>query len=181
MNALATDQAHRLARIIYNSPDLRANVTAGLYIGQSEREPRMVMGPDSIITNKETMRLNPPDILLTNYKMLDYLLIRPKDYPLWKQNNFETLQYLVVDELHTFDGAQATDLACLIRRLKTRLKTPRDFLCCVGTSATLGSEKNPEALLQYVRVLFGEPFDDDPVITESQLTAGEFLEKSLIS
>ena len=181
MNALATDQAHRLARIIYNNPDLRANVTAGLYIGQSEREPRMVMGPDSIITNKETMRLNPPDILLTNYKMLDYLLIRPKDYPLWKQNNSETLQYLVVDELHTFDGAQATDLACLIRRLKTRLKTPRDFLCCVGTSATLGSEKNPEALLQYVRVLFGEPFDDDAVITESQLTAGEFLEKSLIS
>ena len=44
----------------------------------------MVMGPDGIITNKHTLRLKPPDILLTNYKMLDYLLIRAKDYPLWK-------------------------------------------------------------------------------------------------
>ncbi|HDZ24841.1 MAG TPA: DEAD/DEAH box helicase, partial [Desulfobacteraceae bacterium] len=181
MNALAMDQAGRLARIIYNNLNLRGHITAGLYVGQSEREPAMVMGPDSIITNKETMRLSPPDILLTNYKMLDYLLIRPKDYPLWKQNGPETLQYLVADELHTFDGAQGTDLACLVRRLKARLGTPKRFLCCVGTSATLGSKEEQEDLLKYASLLFGEPFDEDAVITESQLTAGEFLEKSLIS
>ena len=67
---------------------------------------------------KDTQRLNPPDILLTNYKMPDYLLVRLKDAPLWKYNGPETLQFPVVDELHTFDGAQGTDLACLIRRLK---------------------------------------------------------------
>ncbi|RLB36545.1 MAG: RNA helicase, partial [Deltaproteobacteria bacterium] len=180
MNALATDQAGRLARIIYNNLNLRGHITAGLYVGRSEREPAMVMGPDSIIKNKETMRLSPPDILLTNYKMLDYLLIRPKDYPLWRQNGPETLQYLVADELHTFDGAQGTDLACLVRRLEARLGTPKRSLCCVGTSATLGSEEEQKDVLKYASLLFGEPFDEDAVITESQLTAGEFLEKSLI-
>jgi len=110
MNALATDQAGRLAKIIFNNPNLKGHVTADLYIGWSERGPRMVMGPDGIITNKDTIRLSPPDILLTNYKMLDYLLIRPKDFLLWKHNGSETLRYLVVDELRTFDGAQGTDL-----------------------------------------------------------------------
>ena len=109
----------------------------------------MVMGPDGIITNKHTLRLKPPDILLTNYKMLDYLLIRAKDYPLWKQNGPESLRFLVVDELHTFDGAQGTDLACLIRRLKARLKTPDEFLCCVGTSATLGNEDEKQRFVEY--------------------------------
>ena len=72
MNALATDQAERLAKIIWNNSKLKGSVTAGLFVGQSEREPRMVMGPHEIVTNKETLRLRPPDILLTNYKMLDY-------------------------------------------------------------------------------------------------------------
>jgi DEAD/DEAH box helicase domain-containing protein len=79
MNALASDQASRLAKMIWENPKLRGNVSAGLYVGASESDPRKVMAADGIITNKETIRKNPPDILLTNYKMLDYLLIRPKD------------------------------------------------------------------------------------------------------
>ena len=84
------------------------------------------------------LRAAPPDILITNYKMLDYLLVRPRDARLWRMNEPGTLRYLVVDELHTFDGAQGADLACLIRRIKERVKTPPNHLCCVGTSATLG-------------------------------------------
>ncbi len=181
MNALATDQAARIARAIFNNPRLKGNVTAGIYIGQSEKHPSKVMGPDGIMADKDTLRLMPPDILLTNYKMLDYLLVRPGDYGLWRQNRPETLRYLVVDELHTFDGAQGTDLACLIRRLKARLKTPQNYLCCVGTSATLGSREEQEDLLDYARLLFGEPFTQDAIIHESRLTTGEFLGDSLIS
>ncbi|MDO9528357.1 MAG: DEAD/DEAH box helicase [Syntrophales bacterium] len=182
MNALATDQAGRIAKIIWNNENLRGHVTAGLYVGQSEREPstRRVMSPDSIITNKDTMRLKPPDILLTNYKMLDYLLVRAKDFPLWKQNG-ETLRFLVVDELHTFDGAQGTDLACLLRRLKARLNTPQGFICCVGTSATLGGEAEQDSLLDYAGKIFGESFEESAIINELRLSAGEFLERSLIS
>ena len=181
MNALATDQAGRLARIIWNNPNLQGKIQAGVYIGQADKSPYQRMTEDHLITDKETLGLNPPDILLTNYKMLDYLLIRPKDASLWQNNGPETLRYLVVDELHTFDGAQGTDLACLIRRLKARLKTPPDYLCCVGTSATLGSDQDAFKLLEYARQVFGEDFDDHALITESRVSAGEFLGDTVIS
>ena len=118
---------------------------------------------------------SPPDILLTNYKMLDYLLVRPKDALLWKQNNPETLKYIAVDELHTFDGAQGTDLACLLRRLKRRLGIYDGYLCCIGTSATMGSKENNGAILNYAEEIFGEPFERDAVITEDRLSADEFF------
>jgi len=176
MNALATDQAGRIARLIHDNPALAGRVTAGLYIGQKGEKIHRVMTADSVITDREKIRLSPPDILLTNYKMLDYMLIRPSDFPLWKHNEPETLRYLVVDELHTFDGAQGTDLACLIRRLKARLNTPPDYLCCVGTSATLGGEESCSSLVSYASRVFGETFSDDSVITESRQSSTEFLE-----
>jgi DEAD/DEAH box helicase domain-containing protein len=181
MRALATDQANRIAQIIYDNPNLKGHITAGLYIGQKEEVPQMVMSRDGIITNKETMRLTPPDILLTDYKMLDYLLIRAKDYPLWKDSGPETLRYLVIDELHTFEGAQGTDLACLLRRLKVRLSIPERHLCCIGTSATLGDKQEQTKQLSFAGEIFGETFDRDAIIIEHRLSAREFLEKSLIS
>lgn len=181
MNALATDQAKRLAKIIWSNPNLKDHVTAGLFIGGDEDSPTMAMSADKLITNRDTMRLTPPDILLTNYKMLDYLMIRPKDFPIWKQNEPETLRYLVVDELHTFDGAQGTDLACLIRRLKARLQTPKDYLCCIGTSATLGGQGDVSELRQYAAKVFGEEFEEDSVITETLLTPSEFFGDANVS
>jgi DEAD/DEAH box helicase domain-containing protein len=114
MNALATDQAKRFARLVHDNENLRKTLRVGLYIGDREGDKgSMVMTAEQVITNRDTMRLSPPDILLTNYKMLDYLLIRPADTPIWKSNNADTLKYIVVDELHTFDGAQGTTwLAC---------------------------------------------------------------------
>ena len=180
MNALATDQAVRIARLIYDTPALQGKVTAGLYVGESEQNPARVMLRDSVITDKSVLRKSPPDILLTNYKMLDYLLIRPEDRELWQGNNSHTLKYLVVDELHTFDGAQGTDLACLIRRLKARLATPVGYLCCVGTSATLGDDSSFNDLTSYATQLFGEEFEREAVITEDRLSAAEFLASSFI-
>ena len=110
MNALASDQARRIAGIIHGTPSLRGKVTAGLYVGGREETPRTKMAAEHVITDRATLRRNPPDILLTNYKMLDYLMIRPGDQRLWRRNEPGTLRYLVVDELHTFDGAQGTDL-----------------------------------------------------------------------
>ncbi|MBI9088305.1 MAG: DEAD/DEAH box helicase [Desulfobacterium sp.] len=180
MNALATDQAGRIAREIAGSPELSGEVSAGLYVGSREAEPKKKMGKEFVITCKETLRKSPPDILLTNYKMLDYLLTRPQDAKLWANNGPDALKYLVVDELHTFDGAQGTDLACLIRRLKDRLKVPEKSLCCVGTSATLGSESEAEKLRFYAQRIFGEPFGETALITESRKSAGEFLGDALI-
>ena len=141
MNALAFDQVKRIAEDIYDSPKLRGNITVGMYVGGFEKNPSRVMSREQVITDRETMLSSPPDILVTNYKMLDYLLVRPKDAALWRKNGPETLKYIAVDELHTFDGAQGTDLACLLRRLKVRLATPPGHLCCIGTSATMGAKR----------------------------------------
>ena len=181
MNALASDQAKRIAELIWNSPELRGNVTAGMYVGGHAKNANVVMAEDGIITDRDTMLNNPPDILLTNYKMLDYLLVRPKDARIWKNNKAETLKYIAVDELHTFDGAQGTDLACLLRRLKNRLGTQSGYLCCVGTSATMGSKDNAKNILNYASDIFGEPFDEKAIVTEDRLTYAEFLEGKELS
>lgn len=175
MNALATDQAKRFAQAIHADPKLRGKVTAGLFIG-GESDQSVQMKPDWVITNKGHQREHPPDILLTNYKMLDFLLLRPEEQALWRYNAPETLRFLVVDELHTFDGAQSTDLACLVRRLKTRLRTPENHLCGVGTSATLGSPESAGPLVEYANTVFAEPFDANSVIGEDLLDLGDVVE-----
>ena len=171
MNALASDQALRIARLIHGSPELKGNITAGMYVGGFGGTKGKAMTKDSIITDHETILNSPPDILMTNYKMLDYLLVRPEDARLWSRNDTTgALRFIVVDELHTFDGAQGTDLACLIRRLKSRLNIPEGDLCCVGTSATMGGEGSAQALLDYAQNIFGEVFDKDAIVTEDRLT-----------
>jgi len=108
--------------------------------------------------------------------MLDYLLLRGNDRRLWEQNQPATLRFLVVDEMHTFDGAQGADLALLIRRVKTRVRTPSNHLACVGSSATLGSsDEAARKLIAYAEEIFGERFDQDAVIQEDRIPAQEFL------
>ncbi|MEI7910137.1 MAG: DEAD/DEAH box helicase [Verrucomicrobiota bacterium] len=182
MNALATDQARRFAEVIATTPGF-ARLRVGLFVGGrtgKDGRGQTTMSPTGVITDRETMRADPPDILLTNYKMLDYLLIRPKDRQLWSKNGPDTLRYVVVDELHTFDGAQGTDLALLLRRLRARLGTPAQGLICAGTSATLGGNADTTLLRDYARQIFGYEFAADSVITENRLTEAEFLGSGLI-
>lgn len=178
MNALATDQAKRFAREIYHNSNLRGNVSTGLFVGGLEDDQGIAkMTEDSVITCKNTMRKYPPDILMTNYKMLDFLLLRPKDYPIWQYNESDTLRYVVVDELHTFDGAQGTDLACLLRRLFHRLKTNADNICFIGTSATLGTgTAGRDKMLTFAGKLFGTTFGTESIITEDLLNPKEFID-----
>lgn len=176
MNALASDQATRIAKLVDTNLELKnANIRVGMYVGGIEKTSAKMMMPDHVITDKETLLAAPPDILMTNYKMLDYLLVRPKDAELWTNNNPDTLKYIAVDELHTFDGAQGTDLACLLRRLKARLNILPGQLCCVGTSATMGAKETSDSIRQYAADVFGEEFEKDSVITEDRLSAGEFF------
>lgn len=176
MNALATDQAKRFAETIAQTPEMKGKIRVGLFVGDSDGTDQKVMGDDSVITCKHTMRKDPPDILLTNYKMLDFLLMRPKDQPLWQYNQADTLRYLVVDELHTFDGAQGSDLAMLIRRLKAHLNTPKDHLVTVGTSATLGSENQKQGLADYACQIFDAKFDVHALIGETRQSHSDFVE-----
>ena len=110
MNALATDQAHAAQRAASHARPSCEDVTAGLYIGDApeRRHTRRVM------TDRAEIRRSPPDILLTNYKMLDLLLQRATTC---RCGRTRTSAYLVLDEFHTYDGAQGTDVAMLLRRL----------------------------------------------------------------
>jgi len=117
MNALANDQAQRLAGMITGHRELGA-ITAALYTGQ-QGPPRTAVTADGLITDRAIIRDSPPDILLTNYKMLDQLLLRAEDQRLW-QASATSLQYLVLDEFHTYDGAQGTDVSSVTPSTRTR-------------------------------------------------------------
>lgn len=178
MNALANDQAQRLAGLLTTHPSL-AGVTAGLYTGEAGAT-RTKVSAEGLITDREVMRSSAPDILLTNYKMLDQLLLRHADRKLWS-TSATSLQYLVLDEFHTYDGAQGTDVAMLLRRLGLALRAHgRDGdgalagVTPVATSATLGDSGDPTAMLSFAQTVFGVPFADDAVVTESRLTIDEW-------
>lgn len=180
MNALATDQAKRLAETIWNDTRLKGKITAGLFIGEGKDKQKFSpdMGENHIIENRNSIVDSPPDILLTNFKMLDYALMRNTFHNLWTYNleDASLLKFLVLDELHTYDGAQGTDVANLIRRLKLKLTLPKGQLCAVGTSATIGSgEESKQLLTEYASKVFGEAFDDESIITENRISVNEFF------
>ena len=177
MNALSSDQARRFAQVIAEDPRLKGRATVGLYIGENGQHG--TMGPDYVVDRREDLRAHPPDILLTNYKMLDYLLLRPEDRAIWATENARTLRYVVLDELHTYDGAQGSDVACLLRRLYARLGCSPGDVTPVGTSATLGvGVEASERLRVFAGKVFGTPFSADSVITEDRLTPDEKLRPS---
>jgi ATP-dependent helicase YprA (DUF1998 family) len=187
MNALANDQAGRLARLLSGHQEL-GGVRAALYTGEQEGARKTVTA-DGLITDRAEIRSNPPDILLTNYKMLDMLLLRHEDSALWRESA-TSLQYLVLDEFHTYDGAQGTDVAMLLRRLGLALKSswPEDLtdrpqglteedrqrplgrVTPVATSATLGGTGGADAMLAFASTIFGEALDAEALVTESRMS-----------
>jgi DEAD/DEAH box helicase domain-containing protein len=171
MNALATDQAVRFARQIAEDPRLTGTVSAGLYVGGPGTHG--ASGTDFVIDQRAVLRESPPDILLTNYRMLDFLLMRPEDKKLWRFNEPDTLRYIVLDELHTYDGAQGSDVACLLRRLKARLSADVGSLCAVGTSATIGGEAAAAELRRFAGELFEMQFEPDAIVGEDRKTLAE--------
>ena len=185
MNALANDQAKRLADLLTTRDEL-AGITAALYTGQDGPQ-RTKVSADGLITDRAIIRDAAPDILLTNYKMLDQLLLRHEDKAIWQQSA-RSLQYLVLDEFHTYDGAQGTDVAMLLRRLGLTLKSylPDDALTDaerarplgrvtpVATSATLGDQGDPAEMIGFASTVFGDDFDETSVVTESRLDLAEW-------
>ena len=123
MNALANSQSEELGKFIDRGyPEGQSLVRFARYTGQERGETR------------EAIRSNPPDILLTNYMMLELLLTRSEDRELVRAA--QGLRFLVFDELHTYRGRQGADVAMLIRRCRHAFGND---IICVGTSATMAS------------------------------------------
>jgi ATP-dependent helicase YprA (DUF1998 family) len=156
MNALANSQEGELEKFLCRGyPNDQSPVTFARYTGQESNE------------RKQEIIANPPDILLTNYVMLELLLTRPDEKPLVQAG--KGLRFLVLDELHTYRGRQGADVAMLARR--TREAFGAEHLQCVGTSATLaGSGSYDEQRAEVAGIasmIFGTAVQPEHVIGET--------------
>ena len=168
MNALANDQLKRLRRVLEHYPA----ITFGRYTGETvekdqdakdrfrEQTPHEPLLPNELLSRNQ-MRAKPPHILLTNYAMLEYLLLRPEDCEFFDGPKSQYWRFLVLDEADIYDGASGIELAMLLRRLKDRVvKSINGQLCCIATSATLGRGSSDfPAATTFASNLFGEKFE----------------------
>lgn len=174
MNALANDQLRRLRALLGRYPA----ITFGRYTGETrekqreaeaqfrEEFPEEPLIPNELLS-REALRGTPPHLLITNYAMLEYLLLRPADSPFFDGPAARFWRFIVLDEAHVYDGAAGIEVAMLLRRLKDRVAASEPGrLQCVATSATLGQgRQDAPQVAEFARQLFGEPFaweEDDP-------------------
>ena len=130
MNALANDQIKRLRLILANYP----YITFGTYTGETEEDNNRAYGkyrkefkseplPNEKISRQQ-IKESPPHILITNYAMLEYLMLRPKDNSLFSGENGKTWKFIILDEAHTYSGATGIEVSMLLKRLTARLHRP---------------------------------------------------------
>ncbi|PWH16876.1 MAG: DEAD/DEAH box helicase [Anaerolineae bacterium] len=118
---------------------------------------------------RETLRQQPPHLILTNYVMAELMLVRPEDQRFLDRTR-GGLNFLVFDELHTYRGRQGADVAMLIRRLKERAASPQ--VINIGTSATMIAQQETSraaqraAVAEFAARLFGYPFAEGDIIEE---------------
>ncbi|WP_347268534.1 DEAD/DEAH box helicase [Paracoccus sp. (in: a-proteobacteria)] len=159
MNALANSQIKEIEKFISQSglPDELKPVVRR-YTGQESQEERQRIAD------------NPPDILLTNFMMAELLLTRQDALDTKVIDNASGLEFIVLDELHTYRGRQGADVAILVRRLRNRC-APTKAPICIGTSATMASEGSEagraKAVADVASRLFGASIGPDAVIDES--------------
>lgn len=156
MNALANSQCEELEKFLGDFPDAARPISYARYTGQEKDEER------------ERIRLDPPDIILTNYMMLELLMTRQNERDRALIKHARGLEYLVLDELHTYRGRQGADVAMLVRRVRERLNMD---LVCIGTSATMATEgsrdERRQAVAKVASRLFGQPVPPDNIIGET--------------
>src|SRR4051812_19993916 len=156
MNALANSQMEELGKFIGQVPGDRP-ITFARYTGQEDKDERNRVADE------------PPDILLTNFMMLELLLTKQEKLDRRVIGNCAGLQFLVLDELHTYRGRQGADVALLVRRVRERLQPEK--LLCIGTSATMASEGSFEDKTRVVAAvalkLFATSIAESNIIVET--------------
>ena len=156
MNALCNSQHGELEKFLcYGYPKGGQPVRFARYTGQERDE------------EKQEIIANPPDILLTNYVMLELILTRPYEKNI--VDAAQGLRFLVLDELHTYRGRQGADVALLVRRVRDACHA--EDLQCIGTSATLAGpgtyEEQRDEIAEVTTKLFGDTVKPEKVIGET--------------
>ena len=174
MNALANDQMKNIREILMCYPD----ITFGAYNGGTENDedsaiavyeamfskekvPELRHRLPNEILSREDMKKNPPNILFTNYAMLEHLLLRPKDDVLFSNADF---RFVVLDEAHIYTGATGIETSILLRRLRARISATKETRFIL-TSATLGNDSSvDDDIVTFARNLCGVDFEKQYII-----------------
>jgi len=158
MNALINSQTKELNGYKANYEETTGNpfpITFAQYTGQEKQDVR------------EKIREDLPDIILTNYMMLELILTRIQEKSI-RDSIYKSLQFLVFDEMHTYRGRQGSDVAILIRRIKVKSE---NMINCIGTSATMisgGTLKEQRlAVANVATTFFGTSFKEDQIVNET--------------
>ena len=165
MNALINSQTNEFNIYKRNYEDATGQafpITIGQYTGQEKGEVRL------------EMQRNPPQVLLTNYMMLELLLTRLQERDI-RDAIYKNLRFLVFDELHTYRGRQGADVAMLIRRIRAQCQQD---VVCIGTSATMVSvgtlEAQREVVASVASTMFGKRFAPSQIVNERLRRSLEF-------
>jgi ATP-dependent helicase YprA (DUF1998 family) len=181
MNALANDQIKRLRALLRNDSEAANPITFGIYNSSTEYEEETARNrygrifkdssgkplsplPNEIIS-REKMQDTPPHILITNYAMLEYMMLRPKDDRMFSNAK---LKFVVLDEAHIYRGATGIETSLLLRRLRARISDPK-HVQFILTSATLGDENANREIIHFGDSLCGADFQEKNIIRSKRM------------
>ncbi len=217
MNALANDQYERIRNIfraLYEVLGKKMPFSFGKYTGETKekyteaKEQLRFLKDNEVIPGekiaREQIREDPPNLLITNYSMLEYLLLRPQDNKIFTNEHAGNCKFIVLDEIHVYPGAKGVEIAYLLRRLVHKIKgrcnnfnvNPNDLysnqplekiilqnrdsqndIIFIGTSATLASDElNYRALSIFSTQLF-----DAPVLYDQDKNRSDIIQSNVIS
>ena len=171
MNALANDQMKRMRKMLKDCPE----ITFGLYNSSTMHQQKMAESEyrklhkepslSNEIISRERMQKKPPHILITNYSMLEYMMLRPKDDQVFSGAK---LRYIVLDEAHIYRGATGIETSLLMRRLRARISAPNQVQYII-TSATLGDKRSDDAIVSFAETLCNASFKTECIIRSKQI------------
>ena len=184
MNALANDQIKRMRKLLKHC----GAISFGIYNGNTPHHRKEALNeyhrthkdasgfptqplPNELISREE-MQQEPPHILITNYSMLEYMMLRPKDDKVFSGAK---LKYIVLDEAHIYKGATGMETSLLMRRLRARISRPNSVQYIL-TSATLGGQDADDEIVRFAEKLTGVSFHADGII-RSQEKRQEMVEE----
>lgn len=173
LNALAEDQKTRFSKYIEASgKDLRFATYNG-NTPENDQDDNYVAPLDHEINTRDAIRLTPPEILVTNPTMLEYMLLREKDRSVLIAA--KNLRWIVIDETHTFKGAAAAELALLLRRFLLAAGVPLNQVQFITSSATTGSGNDAD-LKKFIAGISGKQESQIEIISGKRVCPSNWCE-----
>lgn len=188
MNALANDQLERLRGLLSETPE----ITFGVYTGQTRHKRSDALAEykslndfrepaSNELISREEMVAAPPHIFITNYAMLEYLMLRPDESVFFTGDYAQNWKFIVFDEAHIYNGSTGIEVSMLFRRLHAKLRGSK--LTYILTSATLGEKEDDDRVAEFARSLCDAEFDKNDVIraTRVEPVQGDLLNEVPVS